>query len=358
MLLKVNNLRLCINPIISNLFNGHKGFVHYICSSANDKGIHVEHEILEFPELLRSDDDKDKISSIIAEYHTAKRFGKQVPSHLVCDHVAELMTLPNKTQRLKYLTFLYKKELLKNAQLRKKVRKAENRKVRAKVETEHIKYGPGFNTLLPFIQQTDIKKLYKRRAASSLLFGQNIVIDLDYDDYMAKWEAKNCVYQLCQVLKSNVTHLDPFSIYFCNADRSKATVHYLEQSLTDLWSDSLITCSSSSYLDIFPKEKLVYLSPHSPEVMESYDHDAIYIIGGFVDKRIQKPLSYEKTQREGIRSCRLPLDEEVRWKCGSKSLTLDQMVNILLEMKISNDWKRALQFLPSRKIKQHIEKND
>lgn len=39
-----------------------------------------------------------------------------------------------------------------------------------------------------------------------------------------------------------------------------------------------------SYLNVFPKNQLVYLTPHSPEVMTNYDHDAIYIIGGIVDK--------------------------------------------------------------------------
>jgi ribonuclease P protein 1 len=40
----------------------------------------------------------------------------------------------------------------------------------------------------------------------------------------------------------------------------------------------------SSYLDKFPKEQLVYLTPHCREEMLEYDHDAIYIIGAIVDK--------------------------------------------------------------------------
>lgn len=39
-----------------------------------------------------------------------------------------------------------------------------------------------------------------------------------------------------------------------------------------------------SYNDLFPKEKLIYLTPDSREEMLQYDHDAIYIIGGIVDK--------------------------------------------------------------------------
>lgn len=39
-----------------------------------------------------------------------------------------------------------------------------------------------------------------------------------------------------------------------------------------------------SYLDLFPKDQLVYLTPHCRNEMEEYDHDAIYIIGAIVDK--------------------------------------------------------------------------
>jgi ribonuclease P protein 1 len=41
--------------------------------------------------------------------------------------------------------------------------------------------------------------------------------------------------------------------------------------------------TESSYLDIFPHEKLIYLSPDSNVEMTSFDHDAIYILGGIVD---------------------------------------------------------------------------
>lgn len=41
---------------------------------------------------------------------------------------------------------------------------------------------------------------------------------------------------------------------------------------------------AESYLDMFPKERLVYLTPHCREVLREYDHDDIYIIGAIVDK--------------------------------------------------------------------------
>lgn len=38
-----------------------------------------------------------------------------------------------------------------------------------------------------------------------------------------------------------------------------------------------------SYLNHFPKEKLVYLTPHCRNDLEEFNHDDIYIIGAMVD---------------------------------------------------------------------------
>ena len=42
--------------------------------------------------------------------------------------------------------------------------------------------------------------------------------------------------------------------------------------------------TSLSYLDLFPREQLVYLSPDSPNIMNKYEHDTVYILGGIFQK--------------------------------------------------------------------------
>lgn len=46
-----------------------------------------------------------------------------------------------------------------------------------------------------------------------------------------------------------------------------------------------------SYLDLFPKNQLVYLTPNCREELQVYDHDTIYIIGAIVDKVSLKSLT-------------------------------------------------------------------
>lgn len=42
--------------------------------------------------------------------------------------------------------------------------------------------------------------------------------------------------------------------------------------------------TSLSYLDLFPRERLVYLSPDSPNIMTEYEHNVVYILGGIFQK--------------------------------------------------------------------------
>lgn len=52
----------------------------------------------------------------------------------------------------------------------------------------------------------------------------------------------------------------------------------------------------------------MYLTPHCREEMTTYDHDAVYIVGGIVDTGENEPVTLAKAKREGIHMQKLPLD--------------------------------------------------
>lgn len=68
-----------------------------------------------------------------------------------------------------------------------------------------------------------------------------------------------------------------------------------------------------------------------------------------VDKSIQEPLSLAKAKSEGIKMARFPLERYLSWQVGSKSLTLNQSLSIMLDVKYTGSWKEALKHVPSRK---------
>jgi Trm5-related predicted tRNA methylase len=63
------------------------------------------------------------------------------------------------------------------------------------------------------------------------------------------------------------------------------------------------------YIDLFDKDRLIYLTPDSPNEMTHFDHDAIYILGGIYDDENKEPLTYEKAVRQNIRHQKLPLEK-------------------------------------------------
>lgn len=107
--------------------------------------------------------------------------------------------------------------------------------------------------------------------------------------------------------------------------------------------------SDKSFAELFPKEKLVYLTPDSNNELSEFNDEDIYIVGAIVDKSESKPWTLSKAKRLGIRTAKLPLDAFATWKKGSKSLTINNMVEILHELKTTGDFRAAFRHLPTRK---------
>lgn len=64
-----------------------------------------------------------------------------------------------------------------------------------------------------------------------------------------------------------------------------------------------------------------------------------------------EPLSLAKAKRDGIKMAKLPLDRYLEWAPGSrKTLNINHMISILLDLKISGDWQYALRNVPRRKL--------
>lgn len=59
-----------------------------------------------------------------------------------------------------------------------------------------------------------------------------------------------------------------------------------------------INFHSDNYLDIFPKNSLVYLTSESDNVITELEQDKVYIIGGLVDHNAHKVIVSEPENRQ------------------------------------------------------------
>lgn len=156
-------------------------------------------------------------------------------------------------------------------------------------------------------------------------------------------------------------------LMFCHAEnkKSESPIQMIITGISDDLSTKISEVSlgnwpvemhRETYINIFEIEKLVYLTADAEEVIDDFEAEKIYIIGGLVDHNRLKMVTLDKANNQGIKTAKLPLhkfpDVKVDW---SKVLTINHVFSLILKFVDSRDWPAAIEgSLPTRK-KQKIE---
>ncbi|NXQ50357.1 TM10C methyltransferase, partial [Catharus fuscescens] len=297
-----------------------------------------------------------ELSSLAAARQTLEMWrlaGRAVPEKISEEQLKTFMECPSKSAKKKYLKYLHLRELYKKNDKRKMDEKRQ-RKLEAQdqaSETDETK-----KSSFVCLWSSTMDKAYNWRAAQSMIFGQPLVFDMSYEKEMSVREVANTVRQLVLSESCNRRSVDPFHIHFCNFKEDSLYQREFIKHYREAWGRLLITVTDQCYTEIFPKDKLIYLTADSPKVMKTFDHDKIYIVGSMVDKSIKTGLSLARAKRLGLETAALPLEKYLLWSTGAKNLTLDQMMHILLTLKDTADWKKALEFVPRRKYRGFVNK--
>lgn len=64
--------------------------------------------------------------------------------------------------------------------------------------------------------------------------------------------------------------------------------------------------------EVISKERFVYLTADSPNVIKELDPNDVYIIGGIVDRNRYINLTLDKANQEGIRHGKLPIGDYMK----------------------------------------------
>uniref|UniRef100_A0A8C8R4V5 tRNA methyltransferase 10 homolog C n=1 Tax=Pelusios castaneus TaxID=367368 RepID=A0A8C8R4V5_9SAUR len=304
----------------------------------------LQEEVSETPEG-EEDSTLTAIREVVERWRLS---GRSVPENISEEQLKILMEKPSNSSKLQYLKYLATKEKLKKATKIKKERKKEARMERQQ-QAKESETGKPRNTFLLQFWASSLQSLYKWRTAQSMIFGQPLVFDMAYENYMTCKEMNSAVYQLMECEGWNRRAVDPFHLHFCNFRIDGPYHKELAKRYGEAWDDLLATVTEQSHIDVFPRNKLIYLTADSPNVMKMFEHDKIYIIGSLVDKNTQTGLSLSQAKRLKLTTQRLPLEKYLNWGLGGKNLTLDQMIRILLVLKDTGDWMEALKFVPKRK---------
>ncbi|NXU62277.1 TM10C methyltransferase, partial [Horornis vulcanius] len=272
--------------------------------------------------------------------------GRAVPENISEEQLKTFMECPSKSAKKKYLKYLHLRELHKKNAKRKRDEKREGR---LEAQDQASNTDETKKSSFVCLWSSTMDKAYNWRVAQSMIFGQPLVFDMSYEKEMSLREVTNTVRQIVMSESCNRRSVDPFHIHFCNFKDDSLYHREFIKHYREAWGKLLITVTDQCYTEIFPKDKLIYLTADSPKVMKTFDHDKIYIVGSMVDKSIKTGVSLARAKRLGLETAALPLEKYLLWSSGAKNLTLDQMMHILLTLKDTADWKKALEFVPKRK---------
>lgn len=291
-----------------------------------------------------------------------RQAGKQVPENITDEQLETLAELATKSSKRKFLKYLAIKEGHKKANReRKEKKRAEKSVVVVKEEAGRAdgledaeEEGEGEpkskNTYLLQFWSRSMDRVLGWRAAQAMRYGQPLVYDMSYDQHMTRQEMENTISQLMETEGWNRRSSDPFHLHFCNLQPdSTYQRELLKRYGQETWDRLFITATGRRHVDVFPREDLVYLTADSPNVLRTFDHNKVYVVGAMVDRSIQAGVSLANAKRLKLNTARLPLDEYLHWGIGAKNLTLDQMIRILMVAKETGSWEKALAFVPKRK---------
>lgn len=178
-----------------------------------------------------------------------------------------------------------------------------------------------------------------------------VCIDLGWNDHMFDKERKSLARQLAYsysaLRKCAEDGMTPLAMSITGVDDvMKPVMTYVAQG----WDSWPVAMTDKELADFHNPEKLVYLTHDADEVLHSLDPDAVYVIGGIVDRNRLRCATIDKARKNGIKAARLNLDANISLQHGTPVLTVNHCVEILIYAANGMSWKDAyLKVLPVRK---------
>ena len=281
-----------------------------------------------------------------------------------------LLEHDNRSVIVKTINYLYESHVTNMKEyINKRARQAKGEEKKKefhemKKNNNHIIYGLGHNTIFLRRYERDIETVEKnKQLREHNEWGQPLVIDLTFLKNMSMQQAKSLFFrELNFAFRCNMDAREPFVMYLTNFDPKCPKCNLLYKATTNSKKDDFpVIVTEKSYLELFPHENLLYLTPDSKNDLIKYDADDVYIIGGLIDTtgRIDVspksiPYTLSAAKKEGIRHARLPMKRTLGI---TKELNVDHCVAIMADFKYSKDWFYSFRWIPSRVFRNRLKDN-
>ncbi|XP_053485520.1 tRNA methyltransferase 10 homolog B isoform X2 [Ictalurus furcatus] len=224
-------------------------------------------------------------------------------------------------------------------------RRLEAKKSKRKEEKQRRKQNQQDKDVSQFSKRV-IKAITRERLEEARAAGPRLCVDLSMTDCMSHKEISRLASQIRRLYGSNRKAMQPFHLFL--TDMKEDSLLYKECiRMNEGFLNYLIDVTEESWIELFPCEDIIYLTPDASEALEEVNGDKVYILGGLVDESIQKKRTYTRAKELGVQMMRLPIDEYMMKRPNpknfhSKILAINQVFEILLTYRDTGSWSKAL----------------
>jgi tRNA (guanine9-N1)-methyltransferase len=174
--------------------------------------------------------------------------------------------------------------------------------------------------------------------------GLPIVVECSFCEKGSLREIHSLARQLQYSIAYNKRAKHPAQLHFTSF-RGELRRFAVNTMCADRWKAHL---SEKSVVEIFPDAKLCMLSPDAKEPLQDVQPDTYYVIGGLVDRTIQKNSTLIYAQNHKIETKRLPVNEVLGKRVV---LNVNHVIDALLHVNAGQSWEQALiTVIPQRKL--------
>ncbi|XP_015136295.1 tRNA methyltransferase 10 homolog B isoform X3 [Gallus gallus] len=190
------------------------------------------------------------------------------------------------------------------------------------------------------------RALAEERLLEARSAGPRLCVDLGVADRMTPKETSRLAAQIRRLYGANRRAERPF--WLCLTELVPGSpIHRECLRMNDGFSGYLMETTQESYLDLFPLDAIVYLTPDSENVLEDVDPEKVYVLGGLVDESIHKNLTLQRAQGQSLQTARLPIREYMVKSMNTKNyysetLAINQVFDVLSTYYRTQSWPDAL----------------
>ena len=189
--------------------------------------------------------------------------------------------------------------------------------------------------------------------------GVTMVVDMGFENKMMDGECKSMAKQLAHCYachrRAKLDKPVQFIVSDFDADSCPRTEAALARLTYQNWTGMRFQKKSFMELERDDggddgRDKIVYLTADSPNVLTELREDEVYVLGGIVDRNRYKNLCLDKAIENGVRHAQLPISQYIDLK-SRRILTVNQVFQIMMAYLECRDWQQAfVSIIPPRKF--------